>query len=376
MEALFFISIAFIAYTYIVYPAIIIVWGLLFPRRVDKRYRSVPVSVVIAARNEEHNIVARIENLREQEYPAEMVEIIVVSDGSTDRTVELARGFEDVRVLESRTQAGKAGALNLGVAQASHDIVVFADARQRFAPNVIAELVAFLNDETVGAVSGELVIEAGPGSEVSDGVGLYWAYEKLIRHSESAVASVVGSTGSISAIRRALYTPLEPRALLDDFLIPMRIVMAGYRVMFARSARAFDVASATSGHEFARKVRTLAGNFQAMALEPRLVKPSANPLLFQFFSHKLARLVVPYFCITALVSSALAPGAVMAAVFWLQAGFYLVGLLARTPVGRTPPGKLLRLSWTFTVLNAAAVVGLWVFATGRDRLAWKRTPGV
>lgn len=373
MELLFIVSVAFIGYTYVGYPLIILLWAELFPRLVEKRYRSVPVSVVLAAKDEEINIKTRIENLLEQEYPAELIEIIVVSDGSTDRTVELARQFDAVRVIESRQSVGKAGALNIGVKNASNDIIVFADARQRFAPNVIAELVALLSDESVGAVSGELIIEPGIGSEVHEGVGLYWEYEKIIRRSESAASSVVGATGSIYAIRRNLFVPLEPHTLLDDFVVPMRIVLAGHRVLFARSARAYDLSSATAGQEFARKVRTLAGNFQAVAMEPRLMLPTDNPVFFQFVSHKLARLLVPYFCLLALVSSALAGGTTFTVLFWLQVAFYTAGLLSQTPLAGRRLGRLLRVPWMFMVLNAAAVAALWVFITGRDRRVWKKT---
>lgn len=374
MQVLFFISLALVAYTYLGYPLVILIWGALFPKRVEKRYRSRPVSVVIAARDEEINIKARIENLLVQDYPPEMLEIIVVSDGSTDRTVEIARRFEDegVEVLELPGKQGKAAALNVGVESASHDIVLFADARQTFGPNVIAELVSLFNDETIGAVSGELMIEPAIGSEVSRGVGLYWEYEKLIRRNESAVCSVVGATGSIYAIRKKLFVPLAPHTILDDLLIPMRIVLAGYRVLFARSARAYDLSSATVRSEFARKVRTLAGNFQAMAMEPRLLNPRHNPIFFQFISHKVGRLVAPYFCLCALVTSALLPGTAYAVAFWLQAAFYAAGLLSRTPLGRRRGGGVLRVAWTFTMLNAAAVAGLWAFVTGRSRVVWKK----
>jgi cellulose synthase/poly-beta-1,6-N-acetylglucosamine synthase-like glycosyltransferase len=374
VKVLFFISVAFIAYTYLVYPLVIVVWAALFPKRVEKRYKNLPVSVVVAARNEEIHIKTRIENLIEQDYPRALVEIIVVSDGSSDRTSEVARAFEDrgVVVLETPGPIGKAGALNSGVERASNDIVVFADARQRFSPNALAELVSMFNDPTVGAVSGELIIEGGAGGEVHEGVGLYWEYEKLIRRSESAAASVVGATGSIYAVRKRLFEPLGNNTLLDDFLVPMRIVLAGYRVLFTRKARAYDISSATAGREFARKVRTLAGNFQAVALEPRLIHPGRNPVFFQFVSHKLARLAVPYFCALALVTSALTPGAFYATLFALQLAFYGLGLLARTPLGRARAGRIFRLSLTFTVLNAAAVAGLWVFLAGKDRAVWKK----
>jgi len=376
MKILFYGSVAVIVYAYLLYPAIIVMWARLRPRRIEKRYRQVPVSVVIAARNEEENISARIENLLAQEYPRALLDVVVVSDGSSDRTAELARQFANrgVNVIECSSPVGKAAALNIGVASASHGIVVFADARQRFSPNAIAELVSVFHDETVGAVSGELILVASENvGEVHEGVGLYWRYEKLIRRSESAVASVVGATGSIYAVRRRLYEPLEPHTLLDDFLVPMRIVLQGYRVVFIRAARAFDLSSQTAQREFARKVRTLAGNFQAVALEPRLLSARANPVMFQFVSHKLMRLVVPYCCVAALVTSALLPGPLYAAAFALQTIFYALGILNLTPLRTSPVATLFRISWTFIVLNAAAVMGLWVFLTGQERMVWRKT---
>lgn len=376
MKVLFYASIAVIVYAYLLYPAIIVAWARLRPRRIEKRYRQVPVSVVIAARNEESNISARIENLLAQEYPHALLEVVVVSDGSADRTAELARQFANrgVNVIECSSPVGKAAALNIGVASASHGIVVFADARQRFSSNAIAELVSVFHDETVGAVSGELILVAGEDvGEVHEGVGLYWRYEKLIRRSESAVASVVGATGSIYAVRRRLYQPLEPNTLLDDFLVPMRIVLQGYRVVFIRAARAFDLSSQTAKREFARKVRTLAGNFQAVAMEPRLLSARANPVMFQFVSHKLMRLVVPYCCVAALLTSAFLPGPLYAAAFALQMMFYALGILNLTPLRNSPVATLFRISWTFIVLNAAAVMGLWVFLTGQERMVWRKT---
>jgi biofilm PGA synthesis N-glycosyltransferase PgaC len=208
---------------------------------------------------------------------------------------------------------------------------------------------------------------------VHEGVGLYWQYEKLIRRSESAIASVVGATGSIYAVRRELYVPLAPNTLLDDFLVPMRIVLAGYRVVFLRAARAFDFSSATTSREFSRKVRTLAGNFQAVAMEPRLLDPRANPVLFQFVSHKLLRLVVPYFCLIAWVSSALIDKPVYRALFVAQTLFYAIGLLNLTPLKPTRVTALVRVSWTFMVMNAAAVAGLWMYLTREEHEIWRKT---
>jgi len=376
VELVFLVSALVVSYAYVLYPVIVVAWSRLFHRRVEKRYRQIPVSVVIAARNEEKNISARIENLLAQEYPRDLLQIIIVTDGCSDRTAELARlhAGPGLQVLECATPVGKATALNIGVAAATRDIVVFADARQSFSPNAIAELVSVFHDAAVGAVSGELILVQGAEiGEVHEGVGLYWQYEKLIRRSESAIASVVGATGSIYAVRRELYVPLAPNTLLDDFLVPMRIVLAGYRVVFLRAARAFDFSSATTSREFSRKVRTLAGNFQAVAMEPRLLDPRANPVLFQFVSHKLLRLVVPYFCLIAWVSSAMIDKPVYRALFVAQTLFYAIGLLNLTPLKPTRVTALVRVSWTFMVMNAAAVAGLWMYLTREEHEIWRKT---
>jgi cellulose synthase/poly-beta-1,6-N-acetylglucosamine synthase-like glycosyltransferase len=375
MLVLFWISVSFLAYTYIVYPFIICAWGAGFPRRVRKRYEGLPVSVVVAARNEQRNIEDRVHNLLAQDYPADLIEVIIVSDGSTDRTAELALEIGDprVRVIETGEPVGKAWALNLGVANASNHIVVFADARQRFSENAIAEMVALFHDEQVGAVTGELVIRKNGESDVSEGVGLYWAYEKLIRRMESRADSVVGSTGCIYAIRRHLFVELPANTLLDDVLVPMRIVLAGYRVVFSRAAKAFDWASTNTSQEFARKVRTLAGNFQAFSFEKSLLNPFRNRIFFQMISHKVTRLLAPYFVLLALVSNLFLTGLFFKVTILLQALFYLTVLLRFTPLTTAPFGGIIRVAWTFVVLNAAAVAGLWVFISGRDQTAWKNT---
>ena len=377
METLFYVSAGFICYTYLVYPLVIYLWGTILPRSVEKRYQALPLSVVLAVKNEEINVKTRIENLLSQDYEADLVEIVVVSDGSSDRTVELARAFDKkrVKVIESPVSVGKSGALNIGVENASNDIIVFADARQQFGDNVFAELAAMFYDDKIGAVSGELVIERGIDSEVHEGVGLYWKYEKLIRHKESAVDSSVGATGSIYAIRKKLYKPLPEHTLLDDFVVPMRIVLQGYRVIYIRSAKAYDLSSATASQEFDRKVRTLAGNFQAVAIEKQLLVPWKNRVFFQFISHKLARLLVPYFCVLALLSSGVLAGDFFKSVFLLQVFFYAIGFLNVTPIGSSKAGAIIRVSWTFTVLNAAAVKALVVFLTGRDQKIWKKAAG-
>jgi cellulose synthase/poly-beta-1,6-N-acetylglucosamine synthase-like glycosyltransferase len=180
-----------------------------------------------------------------------------------------------VRLVEGPPE-GKAAALNRGVAAASHGVLVFADARQRFARDAVRRLVSNFADPAVGAVSGELVLDCeidGADSSVADGVGAYWRYEKWLRARESAVDSMLGATGAIYAMRRSAWRALPPGTILDDVLAPMRAVLLGWRVVFDGRARAFDVTAPDAGAEARRKQRTLAGNWQILALEPRLLVP-------------------------------------------------------------------------------------------------------
>src|SRR5205807_1092344 len=290
--------------------------------------------------------------------PADRRQIVVVSDGSTDQTASVLAAYGDVVDLVAISASGKASALNAGVARAEHEILVFADARQLFAPDALRALVAPFADPQIGAVSGELILDcedrpehapapAGSGaSTVSTGISLYWRYEKWLRRHESTIRSLLGVTGAIYALRRSLWRPLPPETILDDVLAPMRAVLAGHRVVFTDRAKAFDRSVASSQAESRRKVRTLAGNVQLLWLEPRLLVPVLNPVWLQFCSHKLGRLAVPYALIALMTSSiTLASEHVFyACALAAQCAFYLLAgygaclewRTAARAVGRSP----------------------------------------
>jgi cellulose synthase/poly-beta-1,6-N-acetylglucosamine synthase-like glycosyltransferase len=375
MEILFWASAALIFYVYIGYPLALAGWARLITAARAARTRrteddahfatavgessidswagyavahdqtdSPGVSVIVAIRNEAHRVRARVENLLAQDYDAD-VEIIVASDGSDDDPAAALHGCSGAVRLLTLPGRGKAAALNAGVAAARHDILVFADARQRFAPDALRQLVAPFANPAVGGVSGELLLDAEEdptdtdSASVAEGVTMYWRYEKTLRRLESAVGSTLGATGAIYALRRSLWQPLPVDTILDDVLAPMRAVLAGYRVVFEERAKAFDAASRDAAAESRRKVRTLAGNVQILWLEPRLLIPVLNPVWFQYVSHKLGRLVVPYALLAVFVSSL-----VLATRHWVfgvalvaQLGFYLLAAygayLARPVLG-------------------------------------------
>ncbi|RPJ79423.1 MAG: glycosyltransferase family 2 protein, partial [Acidobacteria bacterium] len=237
----FWASLVLVLYVYLGYPIFIAAWARMRPRPIarDERRPLPGVSVVIAARDEAGRIGARIDNLLSLDYPRDRLQLIVVSDGSTDRTLDvLARYSEAVQVV-ALPRCGKAAALNAGVAAARHDVVAFADARQRFAPDALRMLVRNFADERLGAVSGELLLSSPVSTgehTVGEGLGLYWRYEKWIRRNESLAGSTVGATGAIYAMRKSLWQELPAGTLLDDVLAPMRAVLRGKRVVFEPAA--------------------------------------------------------------------------------------------------------------------------------------------
>jgi poly-beta-1,6-N-acetyl-D-glucosamine synthase len=367
MKLLFWVSIALVAYAY---------FGYLLWLWVEVKFRSRPilqspmrpsVSIIIAARNEEKNLPVKLENLSLLDYPKDRLQIVIASDGSTDRTAAILNehGAMIVPVILSESN-GKACALNTAVKRATGDILVFLDARQFVEPNSVQELVSCFADPEVGAVSGELLLETSSRAASTEGLGIYWKIEKVVRKLESASGSVVGVTGAIYAIRRQLYTEMPPGTILDDVFIPMHVAFMGKRVIFQPSAIAHDRLFSEKGKEFSRKVRTLTGNYQLLRLAPWLMSPR-NPLLFRFVSHKLLRLLVPLFLILMLAASALTRGSSYRAFFWLQVLLYALAILgAMSPSSKR--FKPVAIASTFVMLNAAAAFAFYNFIAGRHRV--------
>jgi cellulose synthase/poly-beta-1,6-N-acetylglucosamine synthase-like glycosyltransferase len=379
-QILFWASVLLLAYTHLGYPVLMRAWAVLRPR--SSRRASVepfepPVTLLVVAHNEALRIGGRIENLLSLDYPPDRLEILVASDGSTDRTAERARAYEQagVKIVEFERRRGKPAVLNELVRKASGEIVVLADARQRFEREVLRALVCRFRDPEVGAVSGELILtQNAEGTSVGEGMGFYWRYEKFIRSSESIVDSGVGATGAVYAVRRDLFEPVAEDTILDDVLIPMRIVCRGYRVLFEPRARAYDQAAATGEEEFTRKVRTIAGNFQLLARERWLLNPLCNRLWLQTVSHKALRLLTPLLLATALGTSLfLASRPLYGWLFFGQIGFYgaaLGGYFLRDARRKLP---FLIIPYVICLLSWATVVAFFRYLTRRQSVLWERT---
>jgi cellulose synthase/poly-beta-1,6-N-acetylglucosamine synthase-like glycosyltransferase len=372
-ETIFWLAAAVVAYTYAGYPLLMAIAARLWGRPVRREGPFTgSVSIILAVYNEERLIEGRLEELTGLlSASGRAGEILVVCDGCTDATAALARNFSKgpVRVLELPDNVGKATALTQGCAAAAHDIIVFADARQSWAPDALEMLLRGFADPEVGAVSGELIVASSPG--VLEGVGLYWRYEKWLRQKESRVHSTVGVTGAISAVRRPLFRPIPPRTLLDDVYWPLAVVLQGRRVVHEQEARAYDRLPERPGDEFRRKVRTLSGNFQLLARLPAALVPWRNPVWFQLLSHKLLRLVAPWALLLLLVLSAVLEGRGYWLLFVVQVAGYGLGTAAIWST-HARPSRPSAAAASFLTLNAAAWLAFWVWVTGKAARSWRK----
>jgi biofilm PGA synthesis N-glycosyltransferase PgaC len=372
MKPLFWSCLGLILFTYAGYP----VWLYL-----RTRLRSIPVrrdtifptvTILLAVRNEEKNLPRKLQNLADISYPHDLIQQIVVSDGSTDGTEEIAAGWQSVqrRLLVLAQHQGKAAALNYGMAEATGEIVVFTDARQILTPDALRILVSNFADPSIGCVSGELMIGEGSTASASEGIGLYWRMEKKIRLWEALSGSTIGATGALYAVRRRLLSKLPAETILDDLYIPMHVAKQGFRVIFEPLALVWDDLKPGPQQEFRRKVRTLIGNYQLLQLAPWILTRS-NPVRSEFVMHKLFRLLVPFALIALLASSLMLRAGIYEFALLLQLVFYA---LAASSIFRARLGFVSRISdvaLAFIVLNGAAAVAFVYFVTGR-KAVWAR----
>jgi cellulose synthase/poly-beta-1,6-N-acetylglucosamine synthase-like glycosyltransferase len=370
---LFWGGTALIAYTYFGYAG----WLWLrsrWRRKEVQRDSYLPlVSIVMVVHNEERVLRRKLENLLTLDYPDELMQLVVVSDGSTDRTNVILHEHSSsprVNVVLNQLSRGKASGLNDAFKLAQGDIVVFTDARQEIEPCAPRLLLENFADPRVGCVSGELMLGNPEAGEAGEGIGVYWRVEKQIRELESIAGSVVGATGALYAMRRNLLVPLPPEMILDDVYLPMQVVRQGFRVVFDARARVWDGADLGTEQEFARKVRTLSGNYQLLQLAPWLLS-GGNPIRFEFVSHKLLRLVAPLALAGILIASLVLRAPVYRLALALQVAFYGLSLLAVAKLKKGPVARMADAAFTFVVLNTAAVVAFVNFVSGR-KAEWIR----
>ena len=372
MKLLLIASVSLIFFAYLGYPCCLYVWARFWPRPIRRASIFPRVTIVLAVHNEESNLPQKLINLGALDYPAELLEVIIVSDGSTDQTNHILSTWQmsSRQVVILTDHHGKANALNVGVVQAHGEIICFTDARQLISPDGLRNLMANFADSSTGCASGALVMTGEQGAPVSTGVSMYWSLEKWIREWEGLAGSTVGATGAFYAVRKSLILPLPVGTILDDVYIPLQVARQGSRVVFDSQAVAWDNSTPGTKQEFRRKVRTLTGNYQLLQIAPWIMS-SSNPIRIQFVCHKLLRLLVPFALVGILIATFYFRTGLFGVALALQLAFYALGILTmlRPKIGFT--SRLPNIAQAFVVLNAAAFVAFIYFIIGR-KVVWAR----
>ncbi len=374
MHWFFWISAAFVAYTLLGYPLFALLLAGFGRRSVRSAEFTPSVSFIIAAYNEEAVLAEKIRQTLVLDYPAEKLEILVASDGSTDRTDEIAISFADrgVKLFRSNDRRGKTHTLNGAVAAATGEIIVFSDATGVFSPNAIRLLVSHFADSAVGCVGGRVTYRYGADA-TSKGFSLYQRFAVAVRSAESAWGSETSVSGSIHAIRRELYRPSDPAFSLD-VIDPVHTVAAGYRVLYERDAIALEESRTRPGDEFRARVRiAVRGISMVPYVLQMLLWPPRPTYLFQMVSHKFFRWWLWLFLLVLFMSSALlAPlGGFYMWAFLVQAAAYACGVIALLSAfaGIRLPG-LSTLS-LFVLGNSAMAVGAIKALLGHRMPKWE-----
>lgn len=377
---LFWGSVALLAYTYVVFPAILFVRGLLWRKPYRTEDITPSVSMIIAAYNEAASIGEKLDNVVSLDYPRDCLEVIVASDGSTDETEAIVAQYEDRGVkLLALPRQGKAGALNSAVAVAKGEILVFSDANSQYAPDAIRQLVRPFADPEVGGVAGNQVYlsekrMADDTAQTGDGERTYWGFDRFLKRIQSEAGNTISATGAIYAIRRSLF-PGVPEGVTDDFATSTAVIAQGYRLVFAPDAKAFEPVAKSSGVEFGRKVRVMTRGLRAVLVRRELL----NPFRFgfyalQLFSHKVLRRLMFAPLALLLVSNPflLGEGLFYQLTMLAQIGFYgaaLAGALFRdTPLGRN---KLVTLPYYVCLVYLAAAVATFNVLRGHQINRWE-----
>ena len=373
-------SLGTIAYVWVGYP--LLVSGLARRRPPETELPSDPdwtlptVTVVVAALDEEQVIGAKVTELLGSDYPAELLDIVVVTDGSTDLTAQRAffAGGSRCRVLESDERCGKSAAVNRGVSIATGEIVVFSDANNHYEPDTIARLVSGFADRQIGATVGAKRV-AGGVDEVAVGDGVYWRYESAIKAAESRAGSCTAASGEIMALRRSAIVELPPGVVNDDFFLILGVLRSGLRVRYVPEARSFEPSSASAADERARRTRMAAGRFETVARGWALL-PDDRQLRWQIVSHKYLRLTLPWSFLGGLTGAAvwvLAGGRRSARVtLGAQAAFHVVSVWASRTTHQGRLGKVLTIPAFLLDANVATARGFVAWRRGAYRSGWDR----
>lgn len=384
IEILFWGSISLIAFSYAGYP--LIIWILsrrqtnhdtkqTFENSRTPQSGSLPVvSIVIAAYREESVILERLNNLAKLDYPSDKLEILIGCDGNLDMTGELVASYNDDRVqlIQFEQRRGKASVLNDCIPLTKGEIIVFSDANTEMDPQCIKQLVKHFQNESIGCVCGQLILEDAVGCNNVD--SLYWKYENFLKHCESKLGAVLGVNGALYALRKNLYVPIPPHIINDDFLIGMQVHLGGHRLIYEDLAFAVEESAPSVKAEFQRRTRIGTGAFQSLKYLKGLLNPKYGYIAFAFWSHKVLRWFCPVFMLTAFISNLfLFNDPLYQFTLFAQELFVLAALIGIHFVNGKRISKLFRFPGMFVQMNYALAIGLYRCLFIRQNGTWERT---
>ncbi len=377
VATLFWSALGLVAFTYVGYPLVMALLAKLHRRPLQPTAQTPSIDALLVVHDGADLVSAKVANLLALDYPDDRLRITIVCDGCTDATEWIARAYASprVRVLAFYERRGKSACIGAVLPLLDAEIVLFTDVRQAIDRHAARALVTALSASGVGAASGELVL--APTSGYGDGIDAYWRYEKMIRRFESATGSLVGVTGALYAARRTAIPEVPAGLILDDMWIPLAIADAGYRVVFAPQAIAYDHAAVDAASEEARKRRTLTGNYQLLHRWPRLAIPGAHPLAWRLWGHKWLRLLAPWMLLLVLVSNialAVSGGGLYLTLLGLQLGGYVLAVSARRHPRIAAVWPPARFAAAFLSLNLSALLALADYLRNPNAHLWRTTP--
>ena len=376
-EFIFWVSAFLIFHTYIGYPLVLVALSVFFAKQRTYDENHLPtVSMIFAAYNEDSIIKDKLENCQTLDYPAEKLEILIGSDGCTDRTNEIAHNYVNDRIrLKAFTQRrGKAAVLNDLAGAARGEILVFSDANSMYKSDAIRRLVGFFADKEVGGVCGRLVLLSHGGKLEADGERLYWDYENYLKYLEGRIKTVIGANGAIYAIRRELFRALPTQEIItDDFVIALRVVQAGQDVIYEKDAVAWEYTSPNVRAEFKRKKRIGAANYFSIRHVFSLLNPSKGFVAFGLWSHKVIRWIAPFLLLAIFTANLfLLNQTHYRFIFLMQTIFYSIALVAWIFDRLGKPIRWLVYPYYFVMANLALLVGFFKFVMNSEKPAWTR----
>jgi cellulose synthase/poly-beta-1,6-N-acetylglucosamine synthase-like glycosyltransferase len=391
LPAVPWIALGLVAFSYVAYPLVLAALGAVHDLRGalrflaggrDRRERAGPaewprLTLVVAAFDEEGCIREKVLNCLALDYPPDKLEIVIGCDGCTDRTAAVARaaGGDRVRVVELSPRSGKAAVLARLVPAASGDVVVLTDANVTLEPGAVRALARRFRDPEVGAVVGRLRLHNPRDDRFEESI--YWKYETFLKYLEGKLGCVLGANGGLYAIRRILFGPLAPDTIIEDFVVPVRIAVRGWRVPFEPAAIAHEETAEDAQKEFGRHARIGAGNWQSLARVPDVLDPRTGFVFFAFVAHKLLRWATPFLLAIALAASlalSVEPDAWLhRALALAQLAFYGLAFAGWQAAAGPHLRRAASAAHYFVAMNVALAVGLWRFVRGTQRATWQRT---